>query len=59
MLNADAKERVFAATNPAGRAISPGESIAGSVGSEVNATVRGRVWYNLLDAPVLILDVTV
>ena len=25
----------------------------------VNATVRGRVWYNLLDAPVLTLDVTI
>ena len=24
-----------------------------------NATVRGRDWYKLLDAPVLILDVTV
>ena len=24
-----------------------------------NATVRGRVWYKLLDAPVLTLDVTV
>jgi len=24
-----------------------------------NATVRGRAWYKLLDAPVLTLDVTV